>query len=423
MTPESRASHTAGGGLSNAAVADQLEAMLPQLEADYREFHAHPELSMQETWTASRIEEHLRELDLTPQRFGGTGVVAVVENGDGPVVAYRADTDGLPIDEDTGLEYASTARGTLADGTETPVMHGCGHDTHIAVALGIARLLTSNREAWSGTVILIFQPGEETGEGALAMLEDGLWEKLPKPQAVYGQHVWPNYAGQVSLSAGTAMAMSDCLRVTVRGKQAHGSQPEAAIDPIVLAAFMVTRLQTVVSREISAREAVVVTIATIRGGLKENIIPDSAEFTMNIRTFSEEVRADVLAAIERIIYAEAEASGAPKPSIEEMYRFPRCYNSPQHAEELKSVFGSAIGEDNVELTAPVTGSEDVGRFGDSIGVPYVYWFFGAYSEEKMATEGGPAGNHSPFFAPDEVAKTLSTGVRTGIAAILHELRR
>ncbi|MBM7530593.1 hippurate hydrolase [Brevibacterium luteolum] len=409
--------------LTSAEIDRQLSALLPQLEEEYREFHAHPELSMQEEWTAARIEEHLRALDLTPQRFGGTGVVAVIDNGTGPVVAYRADTDGLPIAEDTGLDYASTARGTLPDGTETPVMHGCGHDTHITVALGIARLLTANRGAWSGTVVMIFQPGEETAQGALAMLNDGLWDQVPKPQAVYGQHVWPGRAGHVSLSVGTAMAMSDCLRVTVHGKQAHGSQPEAAIDPIVLAAFMITRLQTVVSREISAREAVVVTIATVKGGLKENIIPDSAEFTMNIRTFSEEIREEVLAAIERIIKAEAQASGAPEPTIEEMYRFPRCYNSPSHAEELLEVFAETLGEDKVKQTEPVTGSEDVGWFGDTIDVPYVYWFFGAYSEEKMATEGGPAGNHSPFFAPDEVGTTLGTGVRTGIAAILHELRR
>ncbi|MBU8579027.1 amidohydrolase [Brevibacterium luteolum] len=419
---ETRSGHTAPG-LSAAAVAEQLTEMMPKLEADYREFHTHPELSMQETWTAGRIEEHLHEIGLETQRFGGTGVVAVIANGEGPVVAYRADTDGLPIAEDTGLEYSSTARGTLPDGSESPVMHGCGHDTHITVGLGIARLLSANREAWSGTVIMIFQPGEETGQGALAMLDDGMWDQLPRPQAVYGQHVWPERAGTVNVSVGTAMAMADCLRVTVHGKQAHGSQPEAAIDPIVLAAFMITRLQTVVSREISAREAVVVTIATIRGGLKENIIPDSAEFTMNIRTFGEEVREEVLGAIERIIYAEAEASGAPKPTIEEMYRFPRCYNNPQHAEELLEVFAETLGEDKVSLGQPATGSEDVGRFGDSIDVPYVYWFFGGYSEEKMAAPGGPAGNHSPFFAPDEVPETLSAGVRTGVAAIMHELGR
>src|SRR5699024_6707711 len=257
--------------------------------------------------------------------------------------------------------------------------HGCGHDTHITVGLALARLLTGHRDAWSGRVVLLFQPGEETSEGAQAMLDDGLWEKLPRPAAVYGQHVWPIAAGTVNISSGTAMAMSDCLRVTVHGVQAHGSQPENAVDPIVLGAYIITRLQTVVSREISGRAMAVLTVGTFHGGLKENIIPDSAEFTLNVRTFDEKVRERVLSAITRIVHAEAEASGAPEPHIERMHRFARCYNDPNLTNSLIADLQNELGDENVNVVPPATGSEDFGRLGDTIDVPYVYWMFGALS--------------------------------------------
>ncbi|HCG56752.1 MULTISPECIES: amidohydrolase [Brevibacterium] len=402
----------------NTTLRDAISANLAQTVADYKDFHRSPELSMQETQTAATIAANLEGLGLEAQTFGGTGVVGVIENGQGPVVAYRADIDGLPISEDTGYDYASTAEGTLPDGTTSKVMHGCGHDTHITVGLYLARYLVEHKDLWSGTVIMLFQPGEETGAGARAMLDDGLWDSIVKPEVIYGQHVWPGKAGHIYVAKGTAMAMSDCLKVTVRGKQAHGSQPESSVDPIVLGAYMITRLQSIVSREISGRDMAVVTVGTFHGGLKENIIPDSAEFKLNIRTFNEDVRAVVLDRVERIIVAEAAASGAPEPIIEEMYRFPRCYNDPAATDQFLDVLEAELGEDQVHLDQAVTGSEDFGAFGDDIDVPYVYWFFGGYSPAKFDGEEPPAGNHSPFFAPDDVETTLETGIRAALTAVL-----
>ncbi|GAA0034681.1 amidohydrolase [Brevibacterium metallidurans] len=388
---------------------------------DYEDFHRSPELSMQEIETSRAIADFLSDLGLVPQAFGGTGVVAVIENGEGPVVAYRADTDGLPIAEDTGLDYASTAEGVLPDGTETAVMHGCGHDTHITVGLHLARALTEHRDAWSGTVVLLFQPGEETAAGAKAMLDDGLWEQVVHPEVVYGQHVWPGQAGDVYVSSGTAMAMSDSLKVTVLGKQAHGSQPENAIDPIVLGAYMITRLQSIVSREISGRDTAVVTVGTFHGGLKENIIPDSAVLTLNIRTFDEDVRATVLERVRRIVEAEAQASGAPEPLIEEMHSFPRCYNDPDATAAFVTAAEAELGAAHVHVVPAVTGSEDFGAFADALGVPSVYWFFGGYSPERLAKAEPPAGNHSPHFAPDDVPTTLETGLRAALTAVLSRV--
>lgn len=405
----------------SSAVLKALEEDLDETVRLYQDFHRSPELSMQETRTAAKIADYLADLGLETHRFGGTGVVVEIENGPGPVVAYRADIDGLPIEEQTGLDYASTERGILPNGAETAVMHGCGHDAHIAVGLNIAKQLTQHRSLWSGTVVMLFQPGEETAQGARAMLDDGLWTEISKPEAVYGQHVWPGVAGSVNVSIGTAMAMADSLEVTVRGKQAHGSQPENAIDPIVLGAFMITRLQTIVSREVSGRDMAVVTVGTFSGGLKDNIIPDTATFQLNVRTFDEEVRARVLAAIRRIICAEAEASGAPEPSIDKMYDFPRCYNDQHLATELIETFRGELGEEQVNVTPPVTGSEDFGSFGDEIGVPYVYWFFGGHSKEQFAEGATPPGNHSPSFAPDAVPEMLVTGMRTGLTALLRHV--
>src|SRR5699024_5678213 len=400
-----------------------IEENLEETVRLYEHFHRNPELSMQETKTAATIDEYLTDLGLQTHWFGGTGIVVEIENGPGPVVAYRADIDGLPIQESTGLEYASTARGVLPDGSETAVMHGCGHDAHIAVGIDIEKQLNQHRSLWAETVVMLFQPGEETAQGARAMLDDGLWDSISRPEAIYGQHVWPGRAGSINVSVGTAMAMADSLEVTVRGKQAHGSQPENAIDPIVLAAFMITRLQTIVSREISGQDMAVVTVGTFSGGLKDNIIPDSATFQLNIRSFDQDVREHVLSAIHRMIKAEAAASTAPEPMIREMYQFPQCVNDETLVNELIDTFRQELGQDNVNVTPPVTGSEDFGWFGDDIDVPYVYWFFGGYSEERFDGGSTPPGNHSPFFGPDAVPELLTTGVRAGLAALLNHVSK
>jgi amidohydrolase len=400
-------------------LTDELRRRMHRL---YRELHASPELSMQEHATAELIEQRLTALDIENFRCGGTGVVGVLRNGDGPTVAFRADTDGLPLAEDTGLDYASTATGRLEDGTEVPVMHGCGHDTHVAALLTAAELLAGARGAWAGTVVLVFQPGEETAAGARAMLEDGLWERAPLPEVVLGQHVMPSRAGTVSWSAGDAMAMADSWRVTVHGKGAHASQPQDATDPIVLGAHMITRIQTIVSREIDARRAAVVTVATFHGGLKENIIPASAEFTLNVRTFDPAVRDHVLGALRRIIAAEAAASGAPEPGIEEISTFPRNYNDPGATAALVERFREVLGEDDVVEIEPVMGSEDFGALGAAIGVPSVFWMFGGHDAATLEGAGPVPVNHSPFFAP-AIEPTLSTGVRTALTAILSRVGR
>lgn len=383
------------------------------LHETYVHLHRTPELSMQEHETAAFIERQLTELGIEHFRCGGTGVVGVQRNGDGPVVGFRADTDGLPILEDTGADYASTARGTLDDGTDVPVMHGCGHDTHVAAALTAAKLMAHQTDQWSGTIVWLFQPGEETAAGAAAMVNDGLWDKAPKPEIVLGQHVFPAVpAGQISVSVGSAMALANSLRVTLYGKQSHGSQPQDSIDPIVLGAHIITRLQTITSRELAPQTPAVVTCATFHAGLKENIIPDQAVFTINTRTLTEDVRDQVLAAITRIINAEAEASGAPQPLIEEIYRFPRLYNDPGHAERVISLLREELGDGSIHEVPPAMGSEDVGWLADSIGVPGVYWFFGGFN----AMDPKPPVNHSPYFLPD-MEPTLTTGVRAAVRTL------
>lgn len=388
----------------------------------YRHLHAAPELSMQEHATAALIDERMSGLGYETFTCGGTGIVATLRNGDGPVVAFRADTDGLPVAESTGLDYASTARRTLRDGSEVPAMHACGHDTHITCAIGAAELLARAPERWSGTVVFIFQPGEETSEGAAAMVADGLWDRAPRAEIVYGQHLWSCRAGQVEISSGPAMATADSWEVTVYGRGGHGSQPQNTIDPVVLAAHMVVRIQSIVGREVSPLSSTVITIARFHAGLKENIIPSEAVFTINVRNLDPDVREHVLAALRRIIHAEAQASGAPEPSIAELSTFPALYNDPDATAALTTAFGQALGPENVVDSPPRMGSEDFGRLPEAIGVPGVYWFFGGFSDEVVDGDDPVPTNHSPHFAPI-IEPTLSTGVTAAYTAIMSRVGR
>lgn len=388
----------------------------------YRHLHAHPELSLQEHATAELIERTLTGLGIESFRCGTTGVVGVLRNEDGPTVAFRADTDALPLAEDTGLAYASRVTGHLDDGTEVPVMHACGHDAHVAVLLTTAQVLTEARDAWRGTVVLIFQPGEEIAAGAEAMLDDGLWAKAPVPEVVFGQHVMPHLSGTIHYSVGDATAIADSWRVTLHGRGAHASQPQDATDPIVLGAHIVTRIQTVTSREIDPRRAAVVTVATFHAGLKENVIPATAELTLNIRTLESAVRERVLSALRRIISAEAAASGAPEPSIEVLSTFPRNYNDPGATAVLMDRFRQQLGEHNVVEVEPLMGSEDFGALGEAIGMPSVFWTFGGHDAATLNQEGPVPVNHSPSFAP-AVEPTLSTGVQAALIAILSRVGR
>ncbi|RCW45710.1 hippurate hydrolase [Halopolyspora algeriensis] len=406
-----------------------LDDVRSSLHGLYRHLHAHPELSMQEHETARLIESHLAELGVATFRCGGTGVVGVLENGPGPVVAFRADTDALPIAEQTGLDYASSATGVLADGTETQVMHGCGHDTHTASLLISATLLARSRHAWSGTIVLIFQPGEEIAAGARAMVDDGLWDRAPRPDVVLGQHVGPEPARTVQYRTGTSASMADSWQVTMFGRGAHGSQPHLSVDPIVQVAHTITRIQTIAAREVDPMDSAVVTIGRIAGGMKENVIPDSTMFTVNVRTFDEQVRERVLDSLRRIITAEAAASGAPEPLITELSTFPRLVNDEATTTRVMTALGEFWGPDSVGEGQLLMGSEDFGVLGEAAGAPYCFWFIGGTDPELYAKAeaagtipSSVAGNHSPFFAP-EIEPTLSRMVEAavvGMVTFLHD---
>lgn len=411
---------TSSSTLANATPLRVSDESREQMHDLYRRLHAHPELSMQEHKTAGIISEYLEALGIEVIICGGTGVIGVLRNGDGPVVGFRADIDGLPIAEDTGRSYASTDTGTLEDGSQVPVMHGCGHDMHIVALLAASTLLSQSPNLWSGTIVFIFQPGEETGVGAKAMVNDGLWDKAPKPEIIFGQHVWPTLAGTIDITPGDAMAMADSWKVTVRGRGGHGSQPHDTVDPILLGAHMIVRIQTIVSREVAPQSAAVVTIATFKGGLKENIIPSESEFTVNVRSLDPRVREDVLGALRRIILAEAKASGAPEPVIEELNSFPRLYNDPAATVMVSQRFRELLGVDAVRESPPQMGSEDFGYLAESLGVPSVYWFFGGHTPAELSRGSAAPKNHSPHFAP-ALEPTLTTAVEAASAAILSRL--
>ncbi|MDH6195505.1 amidohydrolase [Mycobacterium frederiksbergense] len=393
----------------------------------YRDLHAHPELSFQEHRTAGKVQEAIAPLGLeVASGVGGTGVVAVLRNGSGPVVWLRADFDALPVAEQTGLAYASTARGTDPDGKDVPVMHACGHDMHTAALVGTLQLLTELKDNWSGTVVAVFQPAEEVGGGAAAMIADGILDRFPKPDVILGQHVTPLPAGMIGYKTGVALAAADSLKVQLFGRGGHGSQPESTIDPVVMASNVVQRLQTIVSRELSPFDPAVVTVGYLHAGAKDNIIPDDAELGVNVRTFDEKVRSKTLAAITRIAQGESMASGADKePAVTAMHSFPVTVVDAPVMQELARVFRGHFGADRVfESPSPLAGSEDVGVFGTTAGVPTAFWFWGGYAQERIdesARSGRPVpSNHSPQFAP-VLEPTLTTGVEALTIAALSRL--
>lgn len=400
---------------------------MPQSEdlaAVYQDLHRHPELAFQEDRTAEIAAAWLTTcgFDVTTG-VGRTGVVGLLRNGEGPLVLLRADMDGLPVTEATGLPYASTTTGRAEDGGLVPVMHACGHDMHVACLLGAARLLSAERHTWSGTVMLVLQPAEELGAGAQAMIDDGVFERFGRPSVVLGQHVAPLPAGVIGLRAGPAFAAADSLRVTLHGRGAHASRPETSVDPVVLAAATVMRLQTVVAREVAGTDTAVVTVGAMRAGTAVNVIPDDAELLINVRTFARDVRTRVLDSITRIVRAEAAASGAERdPDIELLSSFPAVVNDPGAAERTRpALAGLAMVVD----PGPVTGSEDVGLLASASGAPCVFWLLGgadpvlfagaATTAEIAAVVATLPSNHSPAYAP-VMEPTLSLGVDALVAA-------
>src|SRR5574337_926740 len=310
------------------SISAGVAAMLDDLEELYMDVHRHPELSMQEERTAGLAADRLQKAGFeVTTGVGKTGVVGVLRNGDGPTVMLRADMDALPVQEATGLPYASNVTATDDEGNTVPVMHACGHDMHTTWLAGAAKLLAQQRKSWQGTVMAVFQPGEEIAAGAQAMIDDGLFERFPKPSVVLGQHVMVGPAGAVGGRTGVVTSAADSFQIRLFGRGAHGSMPQASIDPVVMAASTVLRLQTIVSRELAASEAAVVTIGALQAGTEENVIPDEALIKLNVRTFDEGVRQRVLAAITRIVNAEAAASGAPRlPEITPLDRYALVVN-------------------------------------------------------------------------------------------------
>jgi amidohydrolase len=405
------------------AVLANLGKLVPDLESVYKDIHSHPELSMQETRTAGIAADRLRAAGYeVTTGVGKSGVVGLLRNGAGPGVMLRADMDALPVQEATGLPYASKVTATDSTGRTVPVMHACGHDMHVAWLIGAATLFAKSPDAWKGTLMPIFQPAEETAAGAQAMIADGLFKRFPKPSVILGQHVVVGSSGVIGTRFGVITSTGDSLQIRMAGRGAHGSMPQSSIDPIVMAAATVLRLQTIVSRELAPTDAAVVTVGSLQAGTKENVIPDDAVIKLNVRTFDENVRKRVLAAVERIVNAEAEASGAPKkPEITPLDRYPLVKNDPDATNRVVNAFRSYFAADRVKDTQPTSASEDFGSFGTEWQVPSVFWFVGGTDPETYAkaknsgTLADIPTNHNPRFAP-VIHPTLETGVEALVVA-------
>jgi hippurate hydrolase len=394
------------------------------MQALYTDLHQHPELSSHETQTAAHIASALRGLGLeVTEHVGGTGVVALLRNGAGPTVMFRTELDALPVEEKTGLPYASTVRTKDDAGNDVGVMHACGHDVHMASLVGAATVLAKSKDTWHGTLMLVAQPAEETISGADRMVKDGLFTRFPRPDVALALHVSNREpAGKVALLSGPAHANADSIRVSLFGRGGHGAHPDLTVDPIVLAARTVLALQTIPSREVKPGEVAVVTVGSLHAGTKNNIIPDHAELGLTVRTYKPEIRRQVLAAIERIVKAESQAAGAPRePLIEEYESTDAVVNDPVLTERLRGALETALGKDNVLVAEPNTGSEDFSYFTRQ-GIPGVYFSLGgaepgAWAKAKATATQLPS-NHSPLFAPDFVP-ALQTGIASEVAALRY----
>ncbi|VXC45405.1 Amidohydrolase [Arthrobacter sp. 8AJ] len=401
------------------SAADGIEQELDWQVPLYEQLHRNPELGLAEHQTSAAVAAKLAAWGFDVRHFGGTGVVGVLANGPGPGVLARADMDALPVTEATGARYASAVPG---------VMHACAHDIHVVALLGAAKYLADRRDAWRGTYTALFQPAEETAAGSQAMLDDGLAAGIPRPDIALAQHVMPTEAGTIGTTPGPVLSAGDSVRITVHGRGAHGSMPHKSVDPVVLAASIVLRLQTVVSRETIPGEFAVLTVGSVSAGATANIIPDRAELLLNLRTYDLAVRAAMVAAIERIVRGECAAAGSPQePEFEYYDQYPLTSNDAEANARVTAAFTRTFGADAVYRTAPQTASEDFSRIPDAFGIPYVYWIVGSVPPEtyRRAVANGtvdadiPA-NHSPSFLP-AVDPTLRMATRAQAAAALAYL--
>ncbi len=416
----------AGCAWAQAPAGSEIESVFPDARALYLDLHQNPELSSHETQTAAKLAGRLRDLGYAvTENVGGTGVVAILKNGAGPVVMLRTELDALPVEEKTGLPYASKVRTKDDSERDVGVMHACGHDVHMAAIFGTAAIMAHTKNSWHGTLVLIGQPAEETIIGAKRMVEDGLMTRFPKPDVAVALHVGNSLpAGKVGLGPGYRFSNADSLRITIYGKGGHGSQPNSTIDPIVIAARTIVALQTIVSREVKPGEVAVLTVGYIQAGTKNNIIPDQAELGITVRTYKLEVRKQVLAAVERIVRAEAVAGGAVRePRIEHPEATDAVYNDPALAKRLEGVLVASLGKENVVAEEPGMASEDFSFF-TAQGIPSFYFSLGGadpqkYVEAKAAGTNLPS-NHSSLFAP-VVDPTLRTGIAAEVAVLRNLL--
>ncbi len=393
-------------------------------EAFYRDLHQHPELSHQEQRTAQRVAGQLQQYGCTVQAgIGGTGVVGTLSNGGGPTVLLRADMDALPVKEETGADYASTATAQDADGNEVPVAHACGHDIHVSCLLGMTKLMADHPGQWSGTLLALFQPAEETGDGAQGMVDDGLLTRIPAPDVALAQHVLRGIASTAGTRSGPFLSAADSIKITVYGRGGHGSMPQNTIDPVVLAAMIVVRLQTVVSREIAPGQTAVLTVGSSQAGTTSNVIPDHAVLQLNTRSYSQETRQHMLAAIQRIVRAECQAAGSPKdPDFERLDSYPLTDNDADATRRVAAAFSAHFGG-RARQWDQQTASEDFSNIPRAAGIPYTYWAIGGTDPQtyRAAEKNGhlddlPA-NHSPKFLPP-LQPTLRTGTEALTAAAL-----
>ena len=416
-------------GLKDAIAAD-----LPSLMEIYRDLHSNPELSGEEVRTAAKLAAEARRLGFeVTEKVGGTGVVAVMKNGDGPTVLLRADMDGLPLEEKTGLAFASTAKAKTRQGNETYVMHACGHDTHMTGWVATARQLVARKDEWAGTLVMILQPAEETGEGALAMLEDGLYTRFPKPDYALAFHDAAGApAGYIGYAPGFALANVDSVDIRVKGIGGHGAYPHTTKDPIVLASRIVGALQTLVSREIDPQDPAVVTVGSFQAGSKHNIISDEALLLLTVRSYGDETRAKLLDGIKRIARGEAITAGMPEDrmpevTLREAEFTPATYNSPEFSVEMAKLFEGRFGTERVVQSKPVMGGEDFSRFrrADENIKSMIFWVGGVPMAEYQAAqaEGTKLPSlHSPFWAPD-AEKVIITGAEALTAATLQIMKK
>ncbi|MDX3908457.1 MAG: amidohydrolase [Sphingobium sp.] len=423
--------------LGTAATAQNITATIqadaPEMMKLYRDLHAHPELSGQEVNTAAKLAARVKALGFSvTEKIGGTGVVAVMKNGTGPVLLVRADMDGLPVIEQTGLPFASKVRATSNDGIEGGVMHACGHDTHMTAWVETAKVLAARKAQWSGTLVMILQPAEETGKGARMMLEDGLFSRFPKPTHAIAFHDAANLeAGRIAWTPGFALANVDSVDILVKGVGGHGAYPQTTRDPVVLGAKIVTSLQTLVSRERDPQDPAVVTIGSFRAGTKHNIVPDEAMLLLTVRSYSDQTRAQLLEGIKRIARGEAIASGIPEdrmPVVTIKDEFtPATYNPPEFAREVASLFTSHFGPARVAQVPAVMGGEDFGRFyrQDKSIKSFIFWVGGVPAAQMAKSAKGEVALpslHSPFWAPD-AEKVVTTAAEALTVAALDILKK